>query len=117
MPPEHFLMHASWISLLQSRLGGGEDIMQELQTNLVLQYIHVMGNGGHITRCFADALRLHTATDLTPLRTKWESDLGRSCTDTEWNTMLVSPTYVPRNARFKLIQYYARHTSPRRKLY
>lgn len=74
--------------------------------HLTIQNLHVMGRGRHLRKWFAASLHQHTELSLTPLRQHWEADRGHPFNEKEWNEVLSSPTYIPRNARFRLIQHY-----------
>lgn len=85
------------------------DVTQEPVIHLTIQYLHELGTGSHLTKLFAESLRIHTAPPLTSLRAHWDADLRQPVIDREWDSMLESPTRIPRNARFRLIQYYIIH--------
>ena len=65
--------------------------------------------GRQIISWLADSLRTVTAQSLAPLRTKWDTDLACQLSDGEWEMALLGPTHIPRNSRFKLMQYYILH--------
>lgn len=103
MPPGQFLLHAAIERALRLVWG---DLSTEPNIHLTMQYLHVMGSGRHIIRWLAESLRTHAAIPLSKLRERWDADLQRQITDRDWGAILESPAHIPRNARFKLIQYY-----------
>lgn len=104
--PGQFLFHKTLVASLTAKWG---TLAQEPPMHYTLQYLHVMGNGRHLIRWFAFSLRHHTETDLTRIRQHWEEARGREFTDREWAIIRGSPTYIPRNQRFRQIQFFVLH--------
>ena len=104
--PGQFLLYNSLLTTLRRTW---DNITQEPPTHLTIQYLHVLGTGKKLIHWFAGSLRVHASVTLRPLRARWETDRGQQYTEKEWTQILESPTKVPRNARFKLIQFYIIH--------
>lgn len=106
MCPGQFLLHRAILALLASKWGS---VTQEPPMHHTMQYLNVMGSGGHLTLLFASSLRRNTEIDLTPLKQHWEEALGKVFTDREWLAVRGGPTRIPLNQRFKLIQFLISH--------
>ncbi|KAJ1122627.1 hypothetical protein NDU88_001112 [Pleurodeles waltl] len=61
------------------------------------------------SRWFTDALHVYTALECDTFRTAWDRDASASIADTQWRLALSGHVNVPRNSRFRLIQFYIIH--------
>lgn len=103
LPAGQFLLYNAVIRSLTDTWG---DMTEEPPTHQLMQYLHIMGEGSHVIHWIVDALLIHTLQPMTKLREHWTVDRGRPWTEKEWSTILASSTYIPRNAKFRLIHTY-----------
>ncbi|KAJ1161546.1 hypothetical protein NDU88_002030 [Pleurodeles waltl] len=106
LPAGQFLLYNSLLRSLTSKWG---DLSVAPPTHLLIQYIQVMGQGRHLIRWFTEALRLHTALECDSLRAAWDGDTTTPFTDTQWKSALSGHVNIPRNSRFRLLQFYIIH--------
>ncbi|KAJ1148402.1 hypothetical protein NDU88_001238 [Pleurodeles waltl] len=83
-----FLTHADITSYIKQYWAPNG---MEPPTYKFVQAMDKMGHGRHLMRGLYRGIREHLLTSLTPLRTKWEEDLGRELRDREWAFLLASP--------------------------
>ena len=97
------LMYNTLRAILHKEWG---EIRTELPMHDTIQYLYVMGRGSKLIHWLTVALRTQSFIQLTTLRGRWETDRTCPFTDKEWEKIIESPTKIPRNSRFKLIQCY-----------
>ncbi|KAJ1166806.1 hypothetical protein NDU88_007202 [Pleurodeles waltl] len=68
-----------------------------------------MGRGQRLISWFADALQTHTVLECDALRAAWAEDAGNSISEAHWRLALSGHLNIPRNFRFRLIQFYIVH--------
>ncbi|KAJ1083664.1 hypothetical protein NDU88_003819 [Pleurodeles waltl] len=67
------------------------------------------GPSRRLVSWLADALRTHTVLECGALRAAWEEDAGSSISEAHWRSALSDHLNIPRNSRFRLIQFYIVH--------